>query len=103
MKKAVPGSVIHGTHRYEDLIPAFTKILEKYAPEKAAQLRKEYGDVYDAVELGAICLDLCLDGYIWLVEDLFDALNELAPEGYYFGAHPGDGSDFGFWEVDSDL
>lgn len=34
-----------------------------------------------------------------IVQEIFDALNELSPEGYYFGAHPGNGSDFGFWEI----
>ena len=30
-------------------------------------------------------------------EDLFNALNELAPPNHYFGSHFGDSSDFGFW------
>jgi hypothetical protein len=37
-----------------------------------------------------------------LLTQLFDALNACAPEGHYFGAHSGDGSDFGFWPVDDE-
>lgn len=33
--------------------------------------------------------------YLW--ETLFSRLNSIAPSGTYFGSHPGNGSDFGFW------
>ena len=32
-------------------------------------------------------------------EDMWDAMQEIAPEGHYFGAHVGDGADYGFWLV----
>jgi hypothetical protein len=32
-----------------------------------------------------------------LVESLTDYLNEFCPPFVYFGTHPGDGADFGFW------
>ena len=37
-----------------------------------------------------------------ILDDLFDVMNGYAPEGYYFGAHPGDGSDFGFWPIEGE-
>lgn len=33
-----------------------------------------------------------------VLEDIFETLNLYAPEGYYFGAHDGDGADFGYWK-----
>tara|TARA_Y100000310_G_scaffold275814_1_gene292541 strand:+ start:92 stop:355 length:264 start_codon:yes stop_codon:yes gene_type:complete len=33
------------------------------------------------------------------LEELCDVLNDLAPGDHYFGAHEGDGSDFGFWPI----
>ena len=35
-----------------------------------------------------------------MVDELFDKLDEIAPDGFYFAAHPDDGACYGFWEVD---
>jgi hypothetical protein len=35
-----------------------------------------------------------------LNEEICSKMNELAPTGFYFGCHPGDGSDIGFWPCD---
>lgn len=86
----------HGTMRVKDLIPAFADFLNG-------------NDAWPALEPQDACFSLARteDGdYInseladWLLEDLFDALNEIAPDNCYFGSHPGDGSDYGFWEVE---
>jgi hypothetical protein len=36
----------------------------------------------------------------YLVDDMCDILNEIAPDGLFFGTHPDDGSDWGWWAVD---
>lgn len=94
------GTISHGTMREEDLIPCFADVLRKLAakanrPEDFAALLQEAGAYAEGVK------DETIDPLDILV-DLFDALNEFAPEGCYFGAHEGDGSDYGFWAIDGE-
>jgi hypothetical protein len=87
--------------RPEDLIPVFLDALETLAKEAAravlawdgiAPLKEECDEWLNEDE------DEREDeqGHL-LVDYLFDALNEYAPSFTYFGAHLGDGSDYGFW------
>lgn len=39
---------------------------------------------------------------VFWVEEVYPALSELSPEGYYFGNTDGDGSDIGWWKIDPD-
>lgn len=86
MKIAKPGTVVsEGTLLPEDLVTNF-----------AAALRA----------LGSPCELPPLDGLeqdeVWMwVEALMDELQVHAPAGHYFGAHPGDGACFGFWEEEA--
>ena len=95
------GSISHGTMRNEDLIPDFLALLEQLA--RKAKNRNHI----------SMCADIrrrmkqfnyytSTDADIDLNEDLFQALNEYAAPYMYFGAHPGDGSDYGFW-LDEDM
>lgn len=93
------GSVSHATMRPQDLIPTFMRLLCEHHPNRAAELFFMYPALRKAVEE----FD---EKDPWfeseeasrlLNEDIFDALNECAPEGCYFGSHPGDASDYGFW------
>ena len=97
------GSVSTATMRPEDLIPAFCDILKQYAPDAGgnadlladadnwmAGAVEDAGGIFNGEESRE-------DHAAEIVDALFDALNEIAPEGAYFGAHPGDGSDYGYW------
>ena len=90
-------TVSHGTLQEHDIVSAIEDLI---------QTEKLYGHVIDS-ELQ----DLISQWYKEpseehrsdiLNESIFNRLNEIAPDRCYFGAHPGDGSDLGFWEFDDD-
>lgn len=89
------GSISSGTMRPEDLIPAFLSEIERLDAKRGAELRSTYSDVIEADDYDS-------EDAAWLLDKLFDTLEELAPEGFYFGAHPGDGADYGFWPDQDD-
>ena len=94
MTKVRLGTVIHGTMREEDLIPAFLNELEMLDPDRAAS----YLEKIPAGALEDPENDWWGSGKaLWMLDELFDVLNEYAPPYCYFGALEGDGSDYGFW------
>ena len=98
------GTVIHGTLRDEDLLPAFADELGRVSGGAYAELRDTAfrwatfladnpGETVDPSgdHVGDIVPELS-----WEIQD---ALNEYAPSHMYFGAIEGDGADFGRWGV----
>lgn len=81
------GTVISGTLRTEDLLSAYMNTLARFDPNH--YLLTEYTLPSDSNEM----VD-AVDGYL---ETLTAALCDHCPPFVYFGAHPGDGADFGFW------
>lgn len=106
------GTISEATMRPEDLIPAFLSELEAIracagiigleAERLLERIRRDYALDLMRLEEGRelIVTDRDMRMVPELVNDLFDALDELAPEGFYFGAHIGDGSDYGYWPVE---
>lgn len=92
MKTADPGTIIEGTHNEEDLIEAFLE-----------ELRYLDGSAYETALAEYESIDPDSDDAMWyLNEYLFDLMDTYAPPGHYFGAHPDDGADFGYWEFEED-
>jgi hypothetical protein len=83
--------------REEDLIPRFEDVLDQAGvpyerPEAVTRL-------LDGEELS----DADWESVSWYVnEELWSALDDIAPEGTSFGAHEGDGADYGFWAYDAE-
>jgi len=75
------GTIISGTMRPEDLLPTLADVI-----------RNIIGGDVDTEAMRATASD---------VGEVIDALIEIIQEGcppfVYFGAHPDDGTDFGFW------
>ena len=85
--KVEVGTVIEGTLKPEILALSFFQVLERIDEDAA----EEYRASVEAMEEPE-----------YLVDDLMSSINDRTPEGFYFGAHPGDGADFGFWETEED-
>lgn len=110
------GTVISGTHAAPELIKAFVDELNivrslvrgdihhegrawlASAVEWQSIVWDDMPEVQDLEdeELGALYYDRASE----LPNLLMESLDNLAPEGYRFGAHEGDGADFGWWRID---
>lgn len=98
MKKADFGSVSSGTMRNQDLIPAFcselrslghrSKLLTRIESRFDRAINGEFGEDDEYFQNEVCYFDL---------KSLCDMLQEHAPQYAYFGSHPGDGADYGFW------
>ena len=97
--KSLFDEVSHATFRSEDLLTAYCtrlRALHSAGYEVNMGLIEEAQDILDHDECESE------DAY-FLQSELFDALNNCAEESpfdIYFSAHEGDGSLFGFWEID---
>jgi len=106
LKPDVPtGSISHGTHRTVDLLDAFLGFLEMQRPALYDEVLYAGGDAAQAWRLGWLHddQDVALAAADeWLSEDVWSAMESIAPAGHTFGAHEGDGADFGYWPIDED-
>jgi len=94
IKYADLGSVSSGTMITEDVFDACIWTLKSLDAKRAKDIQKLWDEAADAGDEEQM-------SYV-LNEDLWDALNEHAAPYCYFGAHEGDGADYGFWpSIDS--
>lgn len=114
LKCAKIGSISHGTLRDEDLLEVFTNELEWQIqrngdffsrPENFTErdrLNAIIGEAQDCwTDDGEVIKEDKQDMVSDLINDaLINALESFCPPYFYFGAHYGDGSDFGYWPLD---
>lgn len=94
--KAEIGTIIHGTLTAQDLINAFIDEIRRIRGNLPRPLFNQL------LEFGgqAASPQEEIDRQIAFLGNLEDELSFLVPPFCYFGTHPGDGSDFGFWPCD---
>ena len=106
MKTANLGTIIHGTHRMEDLLPVLSDELEYQIQRNADEWCSDQGRMHRdrLLRIVAIAREVDPDdddSASSALDDLMWALDEFATPYGYFGAHIGDGSDYGYW-IDPD-
>lgn len=83
------GSVSSGTLRTEDLLSAFADLCRDYGGKDGRRMNREYErmspEEVDGEEGG------------YLLDEMRECLEGIAPDYVTFGALDGDGADFGFW------
>ena len=102
MAKVTIGSISTGTLRTEDLLEEFAAELNTLDREsKPRRWSALIGEALDYIAMDDWTDDQ-MEQARYIQEELFDALNEYCPPFVYFGSHPGDGADYGFWpDVDA--
>ncbi len=81
------GSISSGTLRTEDLLRALADHLESL----------DAGSRYAELIAESRAIDARTEEAREVLGELEEALVEFAPPYCFFGAHPGDGADFGYW------
>lgn len=91
------GTVSSGTFRTWDLLDSFQTPLEALSGDESLKIDVRemlaYGE--DEVMYGSMA-----DDADELLSEVMAELNSVAPDGYVFGSHEGNGSDIGFWAYD---
>lgn len=107
MKDLLNKTVIHGTQQPEHLIPTLIKFLDLVKEKLSFEKRESFVATWTAIDNFLAVVEnqenyLTSDQAVEDLETILSWLNELAPDGFYFGPHIGDGSDFGYWAVEED-
>jgi hypothetical protein len=83
--------ISEGTLKTESIIENIARWNGNNAQDKKTS--KLICDFYDAICDADVPGDFVLD-------EIFERLNNIAPDDCYFGAHEGDGALFGFWDLE---
>ena len=95
-------TVSSGTLDLSDLVIKMSDVLFSIDRIAYAEMCEDYlienGDIKTYVKKN----EEDIDTLGFLFDSLYDALDERAPQGCYFGTHIGDGAEYGFWQYASE-
>jgi hypothetical protein len=89
------GSISSGTMLNEDLIPSFLSEFQYLVEKNGIKGEKRFINRINKAMDDEEYFDS--DEAQYDIDELFNKLDELAAPYFYFGAHPGNGADYGFW------
>ena len=85
-------TISEGTTNPHELIVTFTNFIKtQIPPETFDEFQKQNPLMFNA--------SLTDEDASWVLSDLFDMMDEFAPDDFYFGSHPGDGALYGYWQL----
>ena len=90
MREIQLGSVSTGTLRTEDLIDALSGEIKYLEIPNAQKILSEANEI----------TDFDTENASFILEEMFEKLNEYAPPHMQFGSHDSDGANFGWWTTD---
>jgi len=90
MREIQLGSVSTGTLRTEDLIDALSGEIKYLEIPDAHKILSEANGI----------TDFDTENASFILEEMFEKLNEYAPPHMQFGSHDSDGANFGWWTTD---
>jgi hypothetical protein len=87
------GAIINDTLRPADIIPKALDLLAELNPDLSAQRRHEWKEILEDLEApNPEIMD------VW--HQLDNDINDLLPEGLYYGGHYGDSASIGVWQLE---
>jgi hypothetical protein len=91
-----PGTVIEGTHDPVDILAATAPLVRSLSESTVTYVMEQIGQIQAGRSNDSELTD---EDKSAVLEVVFNVLTAHAPDGHYFGAHPDDGADFGFWPL----
>lgn len=95
----IGSSISTDSLKAEDVVPKLVRFIRMAGDH---QTRGDLEVLLGSYGYEAAGWDWESDDAVYLYCDLEDMLDEMAPEGSYFGSHPGDGANMGFWAMGED-